>query len=760
MGYFIIKLPLKYFLPIFLLTFSFLSVAYIEIPATQTTNQNILPMAEYKNAYPSDLQTSAIVDNGSHILFFGGTGDSWDASSNIMAISFDSLNRLSTTQSQTTDIFTKVGEMPYNVYGMGLVRDGSNVYFFGGVDVGTQVKTILKLDISQYPYQFTVVQNLTNGLENPQLIRAGQLVYIFGGANALVGPQREVYAFNLTDNSLKDLNIKSPVYMPTVKIFDNSIYLIGGSDPQTSAYSQAVYNFNPQTNEFSKVFNAPFYTDIHNAFLLNNKLIIINRFNSTSFFNNLAVFDFFSQGRSDYNLPSLPDYSLCQSFQSYVTNDMSLYLFGGIVPRTINRTHDIFKINLTKIFGSDSIVNGLSDSGSDIISNNSAILATDNAVNYNFGDTLSSYTKPIDEINLNTNDSLTIVSTYLAHNDPNSRQRVEIGFTSGVPTEPVDFYNTIPSENFIGIQIQNVFTNNQNYVSIGAYVVNNNVSLLGNRVLYNASMPHTILFRFTKLNETAFYYNLGVDQTKIGGIISGNLNNFKLSSFSVWNENNSFLTLEGSYKGEVNSASFIHEVIPQSNQNLKELLGIILFLNLFLILVLIYIIRAPRFKYIATGTKPEGIPSSLVNLGFYNLYISLKKAFEKLDKLAVVNLEDDTREFDEAFKPKIDFLKVSDDIFTDELGLEDITGLAMRILIHLLDYLDHGTYLTNVQVSLDISRSSFYYTINKLKDKGFIDYKLGLNEDQRKKYVVISPKGYNLLKLVYKHLNSYFNSSK
>ena len=88
-----------------------------------------------------------------------------------------------------------------------------------------------------------------------------------------------------------------------------------------------------------------------------------------------------------------------------------------------------------------------------------------------------------------------------------------------------------------------------------------------------------------------------------------------------------------------------------------------------------------------------------------------------------------------------------------------MTGLAIKILINLLDYLDHGTYLTNVQLNLGISRSSFYYTINKLKERGFIEIHTTVQDDQRKKFVAISSKGYSLLKLVYNHLDTYFNGN-
>ena len=92
--------------------------------------------------------------------------------------------------------------------------------------------------------------------------------------------------------------------------------------------------------------------------------------------------------------------------------------------------------------------------------------------------------------------------------------------------------------------------------------------------------------------------------------------------------------------------------------------------------------------------------------------------------------------------------------------MEEITGTGIIIIIALLDYLDHGTYLTNIQLNLGLSRSSFYYTINKLKEQGFIEIRGTIQDDQRKKFVVISSKGYALLKLVYKHLDSYFNGNQ
>ena len=177
------------------------------------------------------------------------------------------------------------------------------------------------------------------------------------------------------------------------------------------------------------------------------------------------------------------------------------------------------------------------------------------------------------------------------------------------------------------------------------------------------------------------------------------------------------------------------------------------------ILLLAYVVRSPRYKYLSTGEKPNGLPGSLMNIGIYNLYLSLKKVFQKIGQFSIVALEEDTYNFNKTFNQDLDFLKDSESLIFDYNTLEDITGLVIKILINLLDYLDHGTYLINIQINLGLSRSSFYYTINKLKEQGFITINITVLDDQHEKFVIISQKGFSLLKLGYNHLDSYFNNN-
>jgi DNA-binding MarR family transcriptional regulator len=155
------------------------------------------------------------------------------------------------------------------------------------------------------------------------------------------------------------------------------------------------------------------------------------------------------------------------------------------------------------------------------------------------------------------------------------------------------------------------------------------------------------------------------------------------------------------------------------------------------------------------GTKPEGVPNAIINLGFYNLYLTLKKAFKKIDQISIVSIEEDNSDFNNSFPSSFEYLRDPNSVIHN-LDIEDMTGLAIKILVNLLDYLDHGTYLTNIQVNLGINRSSFYYSINKLKEKGYIEIQTLIKDDQRKKFVILAPKGFSLLKIIYNQLDTYF----
>ena len=138
------------------------------------------------------------------------------------------------------------------------------------------------------------------------------------------------------------------------------------------------------------------------------------------------------------------------------------------------------------------------------------------------------------------------------------------------------------------------------------------------------------------------------------------------NSFSIWNENASYGSLQGYFKGQINSYSFFTNIPVQSNQYIKNILIIALLSNLVIILLLIYVIRSPRYKYLVTGKSPDVVPNALVDLGIYNLYIKLRKAFEKLEQFSKVSIEEDHKDFENSLLGDFDFLKNADSILFDQ----------------------------------------------------------------------------------------------
>ena len=704
--------------------------------------------------------SSAITSNSTHFILFGGTNDSWVAQSNITVVSKAALANLNHSD-KPQNLFQIIGQLPYSAYDMGLIRDGSSVYLFGGIDQGNHISTILKVDISIYPFNITVVGNLPFGMENPRVLRINDLVYIFGGSNPDAGiSQSHIFEFNLTDYSIQDSGFTIPNLSATIYYFNNLVYLIGGVNYNSNTYVRNILVFDPTTNSIHKISNLPSAVFIGSSIQVNNKIIFMSRRNSTYFSNQPMVLDLNSMTEKTYSIPLLSGDNFVSSYQLLFDGGVQLYLVGGMFPTNITLKHSIYRIDLNDVIGNEIVNSANSNTLYQVTNNQSTFLLSKKYTGFNFNDNHSQLVSSFKQIKLKSSDTLKIKMNYDSHSDPDTRQRILIGFTSDTPITKVDTFNTIPSSNFVGIRMQNTIVNNKTYVVFIARVVMNKVSILQKSFPYLANLTYSVEFSFTKLNSTNYYYSMSINGNTFSEIKNSSLNNLTLNSFAIWNENlYTDYPLEGYYKGNVQSFSLMETESVSNSMNLKEILIIALIANFFILVLLSYITFSPRYKYLATGTKPEGVPTALVSLGFYNLYLMLKKAFEKIDKFVAVGLEEDSGDFSGSFPANFDFLQDNDKLIIDYNSLEDMTGLAIKILINLLDYLDHGTYLTNVQLNLGISRSSFYYTINKLKERGFIEIHTTVQDDQRKKFVAISSKGYSLLKLVYNHLDTYFNGN-
>lgn len=761
----LIKFGLKYFIPVFLISFTVLSLAYYQ---TSYNNSNMTPYlttTEYKNYYPSDIQASAEVSNGTHLLLFGGTNDSWDGLNTVRAISLQQLYEINTTNNPSA-LYQTIGSLPYLAYNLGVVTYSNLIYLFGGFDNGTDITTILKVNTGVYPYNYSIVAHLPIGLEQPNVIRVNNIVYIFGGRSIQhESMEREIYSFNITDNTIQDLHLQTPTISPKLCYYNKLIYLIGGTDPNIPKYSSSEYSFNPVTNQIVLVSNSLKGLYYSNSMQFNNKIFLLTQREDSQIIKQPVLFDFtkisYEPVNSNFPFPT-NNVTFENNFNLYTMNNNDLYLFGGIINSGISYSHSVYVLNFKSLFGVQAIKNQINNQHYVTTNNNSNYLVNNDSIKFNYDTTKSILSYFINPVKLQDSDTIQVDMNYIRHNDVDSRQLIENGFTNAVPSGPVNQMNSIPATNFIGLQLRNNQAGGVNYLYATALVVNAQNILLSKNFLLVPNIEHTINFELTVINDSYFYYCLHIDGNVLGEVIPGNLINMQLKEFASWNTN-MFVgaSLEGNYSGILTNFNIFHKPAIQNTKLVHDLLLVCLFLNFFVIVVLIYIVRSPRFKYLSTGSKPEGIPTSVIDLGFYNLYLQLKKLFTKIEMFSVVNLEDDSSRLDD-FQGKFNFIKEDDsypNAFDPEL-LDDISGVAIKILINLLEYLDHGTYLTHIQINLGINRSKFYYTINKLNEKGFIILSSTITDDQRKKYVTISSKGYSLLKLIYQQLDDYFNQKK
>lgn len=95
-----------------------------------------------------------------------------------------------------------------------------------------------------------------------------------------------------------------------------------------------------------------------------------------------------------------------------------------------------------------------------------------------------------------------------------------------------------------------------------------------------------------------------------------------------------------------------------------------------------------------------------------------------------------------------------------EKELDSITGLSMTILFKLLTLNDYSTFLSSLQGKLNLNRSTFYYTVNKLEKHKLINVKTTATMDQRKKTISLSPEGINLLNTLYSKLRGNVEQQK
>ena len=352
---FFIKFGLKYLLPLFLITFSILALVFIQLQFFQPSSVKTVPVVEHKNLYPFNTTGSAIVSNSTNLIFFGGTNDNWDGINTIISVNKEQLLN-SNNSVDSSSLFHIIGHLPYTVYDMGVIKAGSVVYLFGGFSSYNILSSILEVNMTSWPYKISLITNMSYGLENPKVLRLDNLVYIFGGSNAYIGNNnREVYTFNLTDNSIKDLQIKTPLITPAVEYYNNKIYLIGGTDINTAQFTNSVYEFDPGTKTFNLVNTLSAKIDYTPSYVINNNLFVWSENDGSNYYNQPITLNLDTFKISYLNTNFFTNKTFYQCNQRFLDNNYKLWLFGGT--NSSIATYSIYEFDLASLFGKQMINN-------------------------------------------------------------------------------------------------------------------------------------------------------------------------------------------------------------------------------------------------------------------------------------------------------------------------------------------------------------------------------------------------------------------
>ena len=406
---FSIKFGLKYLLPLFLITFSILALVFIQLQFFQPNSVMSVPVVEHKNYYPFNTTGSAIVSNSTNLIFFGGTNDNWDGINTIISVNKEQLLNFNNSVNSSS-LFHIIGHLPYTVYDMGVVNVGSVVYLFGGFSSYNIISGILEVNMSSWPYKISQVANMSYGLENPIVLRLDNLVYIFGGSNAYIGNNnREIYSFNLTDNSIKDLQIKTPLISPAVEYYNNKVYLIGGIDINTAQFSNSVYEFDPSTKTFNLVDTLSLKIDYRPSYVINNNLFVWSENDGSNYYNQPLALNLDTFKISYLNTNFFTHKAFYQCSQRFLDINYKLWLFGGT--NNSIATYSIYEFDLASLFGKPLINNDINNITFNTYNNKSIFSDTGACINYNFTDQRSQLIDPFNPVILNASDSITIKAT-------------------------------------------------------------------------------------------------------------------------------------------------------------------------------------------------------------------------------------------------------------------------------------------------------------------------------------------------------------
>lgn len=256
---------------------------------------------------PVDFSFCPTVTDGEFIYLFG----SYASADRKKAYKYDIKN----------NTYTRLTDIPYNVYQTSAVLVGSDVYLFGGEYNGGNRNTAYKYDTLTDTY--TQITNIPStgyfcicGMYCAVAI--GTDIYLFG-SNGADGVATTAYKYNtLTDTYTKLANIPSSHYEGCITSLGTDIYLMGGSSSEASTKA---YKYDTLTNTYTRLSDLPYSLSNTSIVGINDMIYLMGGNNSRQvFYKYDTLTDTYTQ------LSNLPFYYSYGTVQ-YIDN--RIYLIGG-----------------------------------------------------------------------------------------------------------------------------------------------------------------------------------------------------------------------------------------------------------------------------------------------------------------------------------------------------------------------------------------------------------------------------------------------
>jgi len=620
----------------------------------------------------------------------------------------------------------------------------------------------------------SITSVLPIGIEGPKVLAIDHLVYIMGGG--LPGNERGIedrmFLFNAESDSLEILSSKLPEkYMGFVPcLIEDNILLIGGYYIDTASYTNEIWRLSLSDHSLTRVGSSlDMELQADNYIIKDNFLLSYSFKDSDGQNNSLISVDLDTFGITIHQLNYLPETRRCFAL---VHDDFHSYVIGGgIDPFWYYGIRSVFQLYLS--FPDSNMILEEKFSQDSWETTNSQIFShnpSNRTLSWSFEDTFQSCSKPFDRVT-KPGDLLEVEVKYSNHYDPNSRQVIFSGFTDNISNYPVNNSYTRPIKNFIGITIRNNIQN----VEIKTLVLKDTTL----RTVLKFQIPnvtHLARFQVWIFNNSHYYQTFTLDGNVIAeGLVPEDLTGMPLKAIGVWNQNTGPEELQGQFNGANNFLRYQEEVSephnsdwssenipsfvsPKTTSALTPILLIFVFL-LTVILILGILIEETTYGVQFRKNIPEGFPTDLVPSYLHSLYNKLKVSFTRLDLISKGFILKNGSSSEVSNSVANDLLQYH---YTQRqtistLEITDFRGITIQILMHLLDFLDRGTYANVIEIDLEIKKSTLSYNLTLLEERGLIQVSNPkLEADQRLKVISITNGGIDVLYCIYTRLDRYF----